>query len=128
MKRAFLWIGVIGLVIFLGFTFFTFSTIYKQVDMITKKAKTEFAGDSVESLISLINSNSHRYEEKNTANWALGQYADPKALPFLEKHNSQTVDKSICNRNNSLCKKEIKRAIKWCNKGNWTSWMYRNIK
>lgn len=52
------------------------------------------------------NSENHSFEEKNSAVWALGQFADQKALPFLH---------------------EIEKAIKWCKRGNLTSWMYRNI-
>lgn len=128
MKRAFIWIAIIGFVVISGSIIHTGLKIYNQVEMITTKAKTEFGGDSIESLIELINSDSHSFEEKNTAIWALGQYADPKALPFLEKLFSESGDGDIYNRTNALSKKEIERAIKWCNNGNWTSWMYRNIK
>ena len=88
---------------------------------------TNFDKNALESLTDLINSEKYSFEEKNTAIWALGQFADPKALPLLEKLNSETRDQNRCSRKQELCKREIERAIKWCKTGNATKWMYRKI-
>ena len=128
MKKIFIWIALIGFIIFIGLAGFTFSKIYHSVERITDIAKNEFEGNAIESLIELVNSKNHSIREKNTAIWALGQIADEKALPFLEKINSETNQNSPCNLSNTICKGEIEKAIKWCKKGNLTSWMYRKIK
>ena len=129
MKKILFWIVVPGVVVFLGFAVYTFSSIYKSVERITNTAKTEFHGDAVHSLIDLVSSDNHDFEEKNQAIWAIGQYADSSALPFLEKLNSEKGgDSSPLDRRSGFSKKEIERAIKWCTKGNCTSWMYRKIK
>ena len=128
MKRIFLWILAAILVIMLGSAMYTFNQIYRQVNRITEKAKSEFSGDAIGALSSLIVSEGFAYEEKNTAIWALGQFADPEALPFLEKLNAETAEQPVpFDRSGGLSKYEIEKAIKWCKKGNLTSWMYRKL-
>ena len=127
MKKLLIWTLGIGLVLFCAFAIFTFSTIYKQVEKISMSAMTNFNKNAIESLTDLINSENFSFEEKNTAIWALGQFADPKALPLLEKLNSETREQNRCDRKDDLCKMEIERAIKWCKKGNATKWMYRKL-
>ncbi len=90
-------------------------------------ATSAFNKNAIESLTYLINSEDFSIEEKNTAIWALGQFADPKALPLLEKLNSETREQNRCNRKLELCKREIEKAIKWCKNGNATKWMYRKL-
>jgi len=126
MRRIILWIIVASLVIFIGSACYTFNVIYRQVYRITSAAKSEFSGDAIQALSSLIESHNHGFEEKNTAIWALGQLADPKALPFLEKLNAEAGAHAVpFDRSGGLSKYEIEKAIKWCRKGNLTSWMYR---
>lgn len=89
----------------------------------------EFSGDAIKALESLIQSDQYNYEEKNMAIWALGQFADPEALPFLVKLSSETEDDSVpFDRSSGVSKYEIEKAIKWCRKGNLTSWMYKKLK
>lgn len=129
MKRIIIWIIVAGFVILLGSAGYTFNQIYRQVTRITEVAKSEFSGAAVEALSSLIESDAYGFEDKNTAIWALGQLADPEALPFLEKLNSKTEEDIIpFDRSSGLSKYEIEKAIKWCQKGNLTSWMYGKIR
>jgi hypothetical protein len=129
MKRIILWILLAGLAILLGSACYTFNRIYRQVDMITTLAKKEFPGNAVEALGGLIASDAYGFEEKNTAIWALGQLADPEALPVLETLNSVAEDDSVpFDRSSGLSKYEIEKAIKWCRKGNLTSWMYNKIR
>lgn len=129
MKGIILWILVAGLAILLGSACYTFNRIYRQVDRITGLAKKEYPGNAVEALGSLIASDACGFEEKNTAIWALGQLADPEALPLLEELNSVTQDDSVpFDRSSGLSKYEIEKAIKWCRKGNLTSWMYKKIR
>ena len=129
MKRVLLWIALSGLLLFMGFAVLTFSSIYRDVKGITITAKAGYQGDAVQALIELVKSDNLGFEKKNTAIWAIGQYADPSALPFLEKLNSATPEDSVpFNRSSGLSKREIEKAIKWCREGNWTSWMYKKLK
>lgn len=60
---------------------------------------------------------------------ALGQLADPQALPFLELLNAELKGDPVpFDRSSGLSKYELEKAVKWCNKGNLTSWMYKKIK
>jgi hypothetical protein len=129
MKRVFLWALVAGFLLLAATATYTFRQIYKGVAGITEQAKSAFPGDAVESLSSFILSDSQSFEDKNTAIWVLGQLADPEAIPFLEELNSEIAEQSVpFDRSGGLSKYEIEKAIKWCNKGNLTSWMYRKIK
>ena len=128
MKKILIWTLTAGCLVFCGVLIYVFTVIYREVDRISGIAKTEFKENSVESLIKLIESNDHCFAEKNTAIWALGQFADEKALPFLEMLDLEAVPDDPCNRQKVLCKREVQRAIKWCSMGNATSWMYKKIK
>lgn len=127
MRKAWWVVLIAGFAIFSIVAVFTFTNIHRQVEEITMVAVTAYNLNAIESLTKLIESKDHLFEEKNSAIWALGQFADPRALPFLEALNGQTVEKSPCNRNTDLCKGEIEKAMKWCRNGNLTSWMYRHI-
>ena len=127
MKKTIFWILGIGVILFCVVMISTFSKIHRQVDRITTVATNEYQLNAIASLTALIKSENHGFEEKNSAIWALGQFADLEALPFLEQLNSQTDGEKPCYRKNGLCKYEIEKAIKWCTQGNLTSWMYRNI-
>ena len=128
MKRIILWILAGGMIILLGTAGYTFSLIHKQVNRITAVAKSEISGNAVEALSRLIESDAYGFEDKNTAIWALGQLADPEALPFLERLDAETAEDAVpFDRSGGLSKYEIEKAMKWCRKGNLTSWMYRNI-
>lgn len=127
MRNTFSVVLSIGFMIFCLMVIFTFSRIHKQVDEITMIAMKEYRLNAIESLTNLIKSENHSFKDKNSAIWALGQFADQEALPFLEGLYIQTEEKGPCSRNNELCKYEIEKAIKWCKQGNLTSWMYRNI-
>ena len=128
MKRIIIWTLVAALLILLGSAAYTFIMIHKQVYRVTEIARQEFGGNAVEALSSLIGSDAHGFEEKNTAIWALGQLADPEALPFLELLNSELEGDPVpFDRSSGLSKYELEKAIKWCKKGNLTSWMYKKI-
>jgi hypothetical protein len=129
MKRVILWAIVAGFLILAATASYTFRQIYKGVAGITAQAKSTFPGDALEALSSFILSDSQTFEDRNTAIWALGQFADPDALPFLEKLNSEISEQGVpFDRSGGLSKYEIEKAIKWSKKGNLTSWMYKKIR
>ena len=100
-------------------------TIFLDVKKVCNKATREFKGDTIESLTELLNSDINSYEEKNDAIWALGQIGDPKALPLLEKFYTGNPCEKPCRRNQSICQREVSKAIQTC-KGAFsaTRWMY----
>jgi len=85
-----------------------------------------FGGDCVEASILKLNSNKSTIREKNDAIWVLGQLADPRALPTLEMYYT-----GVSNEKEPLdevvSQYELKKAIKWCEKGNLTNFMYKKL-
>jgi len=114
------------LIFFLTFIF-TFFQIYSSVKEKCVLAKQEFQKDCIGSLIEVVKSDGYSFEEKNGAVWAIGQIADENALPFLEGLLETASFEDPCKVNQNICGVEVKKAIKWCTKGNITSWMYRNL-
>jgi len=125
--RTFLGIFKILILIFFVMFVFSFYQIYSSVKGKCLSAMEEFQKDCVESWIEVIKSDSHSFKEKNGAVWAMGQIADKKALPFLESLSETTSFKEPCKLNEDICGFEVRKAIKWCTKGNITSWMYKNL-
>jgi hypothetical protein len=83
IKKLLIWISVTGSVLFCAQAIIKFPAIHKQVDKITTIATNNFNKNPVESLIDLINSGKFSFKEKYSAIWALGKFANPKALPFV---------------------------------------------
>jgi hypothetical protein len=106
---------------------FSFYQIYSSVKEKCLSATEEYEKGCVGSLIEVIKSDEHSFKEKNGAVWALGQIADKKALPFLKSLSETALYEEPCKLNESICGFEVQRAIKWCTKGNVTSWMYTSL-
>lgn len=106
--------------------FYSLFVIYKGVKMACLKAKTENQEECVDSLIKVVKSADKIFREKNSAIWTLGQLAETKALPFLYELDDFLPKQERCDYDEFLCKYEVQKAIKWCEKGNVASWMYRN--
>lgn len=115
-------------VIFFVLFFFSFYQIYLSVQKKCLSAIKEFDKDCIESLIEVIKSDDHTFKEKNGAVWAIGQIADKKALPFLEDLSNTASYEEPCWLDKDICGFEVKKAIKWCTKGNIISWMYTSLK
>jgi hypothetical protein len=100
--------------------------IYATVRDTSSKARQAYGGSAVEALGKTVESETSSFKEKNDAVWALGQIADSSALPMLKKFYTgvmperEPLDKV-------LSQYELKKAIKWCEQGNMTSWMYKGI-
>lgn len=102
---------------------FSLTKIYNDVKSICKEAKQEFHADCTTSLIAYSKSGNHSDREKIKAIWALSQIADSTALPYLE--NLSTLYECTKKGYESYLCYEVKKAIKWCKKGNLTRYMYR---
>ena len=84
------------------------------------RAQREFSGDRVEALMAFVDSDRHPLQERNRAVWALGQIADPRALPVLRKHYTGAE----CQHDKFLCQYELKKALDNCAGAN-ASWIER---
>ncbi len=99
--------------------------IYGGVKDSCLKAQDKYHENCTDSLMLFVQSEEESFTDRNTAIWALGQLADRKALPVLKSMytgnipNKEPYDKGISQY-------ELKKAIKWCETGNATSWMYKN--
>jgi len=123
-------LAIIGVLLGLGILFFagmSFSRLHSTVKSVCLAAKNEYKKDCVSSLIETVQSEKHSFKERNDAVWALGQIADPQALPFLTELNRSLPERNL-GYESGLSKPEVEKAIKWCGKEktNITSWMYRN--
>lgn len=121
-KITILFIITIPIIVFI----FLF-VIYKDVRTNCIKATRQYGEDCIGSLTKIIQSDKTSFREKNSAVWTLSQLADKKALPFLYELDKATPEQDRCSYDKYLCKYEIKKAIKWCEKGNVTSWIYKGI-
>ena len=89
------------------------------------QAKEEYNQDCMNSLVLLIKSDAHSQKVKTHAVWALGQLADKRAIPHLQEFQIDNGCKEDPKKS-KLCY-EILKALKWCEHGNATSWMYKNM-
>ncbi len=125
LKKILLISTLSGVALALVFFLCILGIIYRDVKATCLKAQKEYQEDCVNSLIKLVQSEERTFKERNTAIWALGQLADKRALPVLE--NYYTGNTSLKEPpDKALSQYELKKAIQWCEKGNVTSWMYRN--
>ena len=106
---------------------FTFGSIYTSVSYHCEAIQVNFGTDCVEGSIKVLESDEYTIKERNEAIYVLGQLADSRALPILESFyegppgGKEPLDEV-------LSQYELQKAIKWCKKGNATSWMYSKYK
>ena len=112
----------IGAIVVVG----TYSSIYKEVRINCQKAQKEFQRNCNNSLILLIQSENFSFREKNSAIWTLGQLADKKSLLFLSQLAKNIPAQERCSYDSQICGYEVEKAVKWCEKGNLTSFMYKD--
>jgi len=127
LKRTFLFITISFLALLTILFSYSFLVIYTKVKITCVNAQKEYKEDCVNSLTKLVQSDKKPFRQKNTAIWVLGQLADQRALLILRSlytgnmPSRESLDKTISQY-------ELKKAIQWCEKGNITSWMYKDIK
>lgn len=108
-------------------TISTFASIYSSVYRTCNREKNEHASDCVTAMIKILESEKTTITEKNQAIWVLGQLADKRALPILK-----SLRTGVSDHNETLGKEisqyELSKAIKWCEDGNITNWMYKSVR
>lgn len=123
--RTALYISSIGLSILFLFAVITYSWLGFEVKSNCQTAKRAYGGDCISSLSRLVADENRSYRERNSATWALGQIADKRALPTLERlYTGNIPDREPLDK--TLSQYELRKAIKWCKEGNGTSWMHKN--
>jgi HEAT repeat protein len=77
-------------------------------------------------LIALIESENASYREKNRAIWALGQIGDRRALPLLQRLDTDEIQEKPYNPDQYIVQYSVEKAIRQINGSfSLTRWMYR---
>lgn len=105
------YIFAISLSIFLLFFIIICSWIGYEVKDQCQKAKREYGGDCVESLISLLEDEKKDFRSRNDAIWALGQLGDSQALPVLQNFYTGNIPPREP-LTKTISQYELKKAIK----------------
>lgn len=114
---------ILAISVFLLLIIISFSWIRFEVKATCIEAKKQYGGQCVEALTNLIEDENSSLLVKNKAIWTLGQLADSKALPILKDLYTGEIPyrESLYT---TLSQYELQKAIRWCEQGNITSWMY----
>jgi hypothetical protein len=111
----------------LAFIISIYSLLFLEVRKNCNKAISEYKISCQEALVKTYNSDGSTVKEKNDAIWTLGQLASKDSLPFLKSiYKKEMPDREPLNE--VISQYEIRKAIHWSEKGNWTSWMYFKYK
>jgi len=105
-----MWRTIVVIVFALTFTVFCLleASIGSGVREYSRTAQSQFPGNRVEALISMVDCASCSMSDRNHAVWALGQLDDQRALPTLERY--YTGDK--CDHLRDLCQEKLKIALR----------------
>jgi len=99
------------LIVFVSALIITYSGIRiwigSDLDEIIEKATELYEGDTIEALISYLESDDHSLVEKNNAIWALGKLADERALPAL----NDLVVGDECSHSEYVCQRTLSTSI-----------------
>ena len=71
-------------------------------------AQDQFPSDRVFALMKMVDCDSCAMSDRNHAVWALGQLADSRALPILEKHYTG----GKCDHLHDICQYELEKALR----------------
>lgn len=99
--------------------------IFSGVQKITREAQANYAGDPVISLVALVEDEQALFENRNSAIWALGQIGDKRALPVLEKLDTDEEQHPPYDSTSYIVQYSVEKALKQINGFTVTRWMYR---
>lgn len=97
--------------------------IRHEVRSLCLEATRTYGRDCVSAAQAMLVDQNQSYSSRNKAVWVLGQLADKKALPMLKKYYTRKIPGHE-SRYHTLSQYELQKAIKWCEEGNITSWLY----
>jgi hypothetical protein len=124
LKKVIIYVFAILLFFMIISVVFSFHAIYTGVKNICIRAKGDFGEDCITSLVLFVRSDNYSEKDKIHAIWALGQIADSTAIQYLEEFQKK-YDCADRSKKSKICY-ELYKALKWCTRGNVTSWMYKN--
>ena len=100
--------GLFIIIIGMGIAYIGFRIWFKsEINQICGHATSQYDGDKIEALITLLNDYDQSLKTKNNAIWALGKLNDQRALPVLKK--LQTGNE--CDHTTYVCQRELQKAI-----------------
>lgn len=76
-------------------------------------AQCRFQSDRIAALIAMVDCDSCAMSDRNHAVWALGQLADSRALPILEKQYTG----GKCDHLHDICQYELEKALRLVRNG-----------
>lgn len=126
IRRLILYTGMIGFSIIFLFYIIGCTWIGYEVKATCRQAQTEYSGDCVEALSSLLLDNNRGFKLRNSAAWALGQLGDIRALPALQQQYTGFIpDREPLNE--MISQYELQKAINLVNGGtNISAWLWRD--
>lgn len=119
---------VIGVLFFSIVVVVTFTSMHSSVSKTCNIAQEKYSNTNcVDSMILILESDDTSFSDKNKAIWVLGQLADKRALPTLKTlyKDGSTVNEPLDKNINNY---ELSKAIRWCERENLTSWMYKSFR
>jgi len=122
------WLIIIVMTVGIGGLGLSLRSIYSRVETIVRIAQSRYAGDTAEALMSLIESDSETYRDKNRAIWALGQIGDTRALPVLQRLNTGEVQEKPYDPSAYIVLYSVRKAIEQIQSDfSLTRWMYGGL-
>lgn len=109
----------------LSYLCFITSLIWIRFDVMSQclDAQREYGDDCVNALTRLLQDEERGFYARNDAIFALGQLGDRRAIPALETYYTGIIPaREPLDR--GISQYELKKALRWCEEGNMTSWMY----
>lgn len=122
--------AILAILLFAGISLLFFIVVSFQIGHDVKSqcesSQSEYNGDCIDALITVLNYESKSFRARNSAIWALGQLGDKRTLPVLQKYytgiipSKEPLDKAISQY-------ELKKAINLTSGGfNITAFIWRN--
>jgi hypothetical protein len=112
-KRLTAWIVTIFVGIAAAGLFFVSLAIGGGIHSYSRRAQSMFPGERVEALIAMVDCQNCILEDRNHAVWALGQLAEKRALPVLQKYYTGMK----CDHERFICQYELRKALNLAAKG-----------
>lgn len=81
--------------------------VYTDAKSMAKQAVEAYQQNETLSLLAIVSSQNHPFEQRNKAIWALGVLKKKEALNELE----QLVIDNCCQHNTEICQYELQKAI-----------------
>lgn len=115
-----------ALIIGAGGLAYSLRGIFVDVSDMCEAATSRYGGDNVEALMALIESENSSTREKNAAIWALGQIGDQRALPLLQRVDTDEIQAKPYNSDQYIVQYRVEKAIRQIqSRFSLTRWMYR---